>query len=250
MNKINFVISPNMKNYCHGFFTKKGGVSKGIYESLNCGKSSKDTSENIIKNRKIISRLLSIKYDNLLIANQFHSNKVAIVNKMDKNIKCDGMISTSKDISLGVLTADCCPILIAHRKNFMIGVIHLGWKGLFNNILENFFNKCRVLKLDIKDLIFALGPCIGQESYQVSLDFKKKFVKNDINSKEFFKIYEKKCFFDIRGYAKLILLKLGSTNIWCSKHNTYSENNMFFSYRYSKHNNYLDYGRMLSVIKN
>ncbi len=246
---INYSIAPNMKNFTHGFFNRKGGVSTNIYNSLNCGKSSNDNKENIIKNRKIISESLSFNYEKLLIANQFHSNKVEIIKEFKPNIKCDAMISLSNKLILGVLTADCCPILVAHQKKHISAVIHLGWKGLFSGILENFFYQIKTLSINTEDLIFALGPCIGLESYEVSDSFKKNFIKKDKKSNSFFINIKNKTFFDLRSYAKFKLIKLGVSDIWCSSEDTYKNSNDFFSYRYSVHNKLKDYGRMLSIIK-
>ena len=160
------------------------------------------------------------------------------------------MISLSNKIILGVLTADCCPILVGHKKKYLSAVIHLGWKGLFNDILKNFSNKIKTLEIDTSDLIFALGPCIGSKSYEVDANFEKKFMIKDELSKKFFVNVKNKILFDLRGYAKLILINLGFSNIWCSSEDTYEKFSDFFSYRYSMHNKFDDYGRMLSVIKN
>ncbi len=247
---IKYIIAPNLKNFKHGFFKRHGGVSEGIYDSLNCALSSLDQEENIIKNRKIISESLSFDFKKLLIANQSHSNKVEIINEFKSNINCDAMISLSNKIILGVLTADCCPILVGHKKKYLSAVIHLGWKGLFNDILKNFSNKIKTLEIEASDLIFALGPCIGSKSYEVDANFEKKFMIKDELSKKFFVNVKNKIFFDLRGYAKLTLINLGFSNIWCSSDDTYKKFSDFFSYRYSMHNKFDDYGRMLSVIKN
>lgn len=246
---INYSTAPNLKNFTHGFFNRNGGVSTNIYNSLNCGKSSNDSKENITKNRKIISESLNFNYEKLLIANQFHSNKVEIIKEFRSNIKCDAMISLSNKIILGVLTADCCPILVGHQNKYISAIIHLGWKGLFNGILENFFYQIKSLSINANDLIFALGPCIGLESYEISDSFKKNFIKKDKKSDSFFINIKNKTFFDLRSYAKFKLIELGFNDIWCSSEDTYKNSNDFFSYRYSVHNKLKDYGRMLSIIK-
>ena len=246
---IDYITAPNLKNYTHGFFKKKGGVSQGIYNSLNWSFSSKDKKENIIKNRKIIAESLNFNFEKLLIANQSHSNKVEIINDLKHNINCDAMISLSNKVILGVLTADCCPILIGHKKKYLSAIIHLGWRGLHNDILKNFSYKIKILDINFSDLIFALGPCIGAQSFEVDPNFKKKFIIKDDFSKKFFFNFKNKIFFDIRGYAKFILANLGVSNIWCSSEDTYKKFGDFFSYRYSVHNRFVDYGRMLSVIK-
>lgn len=247
---LNYISAPNLNNFTHGFFNKKGGVSKGIYDSLNCGMSSKDNKQNVLKNRIIISETLEFEFDKLLIANQSHSNKVEIIKNLRSGVNCDAMISLSPKIVLGVLTADCCPILVGHKKKHITAVIHLGWKGLFNGILENFLRQIKILNIKKSDLIFALGPCIGLNSYEVDICFKNKFIIKDKRSEKFFKFLKKKIFFDLRGYAYFTLTNLGFSNLWYSSHDTYKEHCNFFSYRYSVHNKKMDYGRMLSVIKN
>ena len=246
---LEYIKAPNLNNMTHGFFKRNGGVSVGIYRSLNCSLSSKDKKGNIIKNRRIISELLDFNSQKLIIANQSHSNKVKIVSDIQSNPNCDAMITLSKTIALGVLTADCCPILVGHKKNHLSAVIHLGWKGLFNDILKNFAREIKALDINFNDLIFALGPCIGFHSFEVGSDFIKNFIMKDDLSRKFFVSIENRTFFDLRGYAKFILINLGYSNIWCSSDDTYKKFNDFFSFRYSVHNNFKDYGRMLSVIK-
>ena len=138
-------------------------------------------------------------------------------------------------------------ILVGQKH--LSAVIHLGWKGLFNDILKNFAYKIKSLDTDFSDLIFALGPCIGFHSFEVGSDFKKNFIMKDELSLKFFVVIKNRIFFDLRGYAKLILINLGFSNIWCSSDDTYKNFSDFFSYRYSVHNNFIDYGRMLSIIK-
>lgn len=248
MNK--YYKAPNLFNFSHGFFSKNGGVSEGVYESLNCGKLSKDAISNIEENRSIIANILNFEKKNLVIANQHHSNKVCIIDTASKGFKCDALITVSKDLTLGVLTADCCPILIGHKNSLIVGTIHLGWKGLLNGIIENFILEIKNLNLKLSDLLVALGPCIGKKSYEVDSIFFNQFYKKDSKCLEYFiESGNYKFYFDIRGYAIQKLKNNGITNIWQSKEDTYIKNNEFFSFRYAKHNNYNDYGRMLSVIK-
>ena len=245
-----YYTSPIFKNIKHGFFSKKGGVSKGIYNSLNCGNSSLDNKNNIVKNRKIVSSLLDFNIESLIIGNQFHSSKVAVIDSYQNNLKCDSLICLSENITIGVLTADCCPILVAHKKKLIVATIHLGWKGLFNGIIENFLYEVKNLNIKKSDLLFSLGPCIGKNSYEVDYNFKENFINKDSQSSSFFSYLDNSKFlFDLRGYAKLLLNSLGCSNIWCSNQDTYAQKKDFFSYRQSTHNNLNDYGRMISVIK-
>ena len=131
----------------HCFFSRKKGFSKGIYKSLNCGRGSKDKRKNITKNLNYVSKRMGVKNNRLLLMYQTHSNKVIIVNKknLKKVIKSDAMITKVKGVALGVVTADCVPILIYDYKNDIIGCIHAGWKGAFSNIIKNTINKIRKL---------------------------------------------------------------------------------------------------------
>ena len=245
-----FVKSKNLKGYKHGFFSKLGGVSKGIYSSLNCGYSSFDKKENIDMNRKIIAKKLDFKISDLIIPNQYHSNKIFFSDNKSKEFKCDGIINFLPKIVIGVLSADCCPILVGHKKNLFTACIHIGWKGLYKQIVENFISKIENLNINKEDILVAIGPSIGFKSYQVSEEFRENFIKKDISSSVFFN-YNKtkdKLYFNIKGliYKKFYVNNI--KNIWISKLDTYIHNEKFFSYRYSSHNGKVDYGRMLSVI--
>ena len=250
LNNMFFVKSKKLSKIKHGFFSKLGGVSKGNYSSLNCGYSSNDKKENIEINRKIIANKLNFKIHSLIVPNQYHSNKILLTNHKLNKYKCDGLINFSNKITLGILTADCCPILVAHKRNLLTGCIHVGWKGLYNLILENFVNKIESLKVKKNDVLFALGPSIGRKSYQVSEQFRDNFIKKENFALDFF-YYDKinsGLYFDLKGLIFKKLTILGINNIWISKLDTYCEHERFFSYRYSCHKNKKDYGRMLSVI--
>ncbi len=245
-----FLKSKNLKSYKHGFFTRLGGVSKSYYNSLNCGFSSNDSSSNIKKNRALILNKFNLNLEALTVPNQYHSNKIKVFKTRTKSYKCDGIINTKPGVALGVLTADCCPILIGHKKKELTGVIHAGWKGVYNGILENFISKVDELNFKKNDLIFALGPCIGKNSYEVSKIFKKSFLEKYPEKECFFTAKKNKNYFNfnLRGCIIQILRKKNISDIWSSKSDTYRYPKRYFSYRYSVHKGYKDYGRMLSLI--
>ena len=161
------------KNINHCFFSRKGGFSKGIYKSLNCGQGSKDNKKNINKNLNFVSKKIKINKKKLALMYQTHSNKVIIINNKNKNLikfKSDALITKIKGIALGVVTADCVPIILFDSQNQIIGCIHAGWKGAFIGIIENTIKKFK--KLNSKNKIYAaIGPCIGNKSYEVDLAF-------------------------------------------------------------------------------
>ena len=238
------------KNVKHCFFSKKGGFSKGIYKSLNCGKGSKDTKKNVNKNLSLVSKKLKINDKKLSLMYQTHSSKVIVINKKNKNFKrfySDALITKMKDIALGVVTADCVPIILYDIKNQIIGCVHAGWKGAKSGIIENTIKRFR--KLNSKNKIFAsVGPCIGQKSYEVDIDFYKRFVsKSKKNSVYFVKKNNNKKLFNLRKYVNDKLIKL-NVKVDHVKHDTFREKNRFFSYRRSQKLKEKDYGRCISVI--
>ena len=239
-----------LKDIKHCFFSRKGGYSKGIYKGLNCGRGSKDKKKNINKNLIYVSRKMSIKKNNLILMHQSHSNKVVEIktDNYDKKIHSDAMITRVKNVALGVVTADCVPILIYEKKNKIIGCIHAGWKGAFSGIIEKTILKIK--KINPRSKIYAsIGPCIGKNSYEIDLKFFKKFMsRTKMNQRYFYKKNKSKKFFDLRKYvnAKLLKLKVITDHV---NYDTFKEKNYFFSYRRSSYLKEADYGRCISVIK-
>ena len=238
------------KNIKHCFFSRKGGFSKGIYKSLNCGKGSKDKKENVYKNLTLVSKKMKIDLNRLSLMYQTHSNKTIIITRKNKNSKkfnSDALITNLEGIALGVVTADCVPIILYDIKNQIIGCIHAGWKGASSGIIENTINKFK--KLNSKNKIFAsIGPCIGVKSYEVDLKFYKKFItRSKNNSVYFLKKNKYKKFFNLRKYVndKLVRLKVKVDHV---NHDTFKERSTFFSYRRSQKLGDNDYGRSISVI--
>ena len=181
---------------------------------------------------------------------QTHSSKVIVINKKNKNFKrfySDALITKMKDIALGVVTADCVPIILYDIKNQIIGCVHAGWKGAKSGIIENTIKRFR--KLNSKNKIFAsVGPCIGQKSYEVDINFYKRFVsKSKKNSVYFVKKNNNKKLFNLRKYVNDKLIKL-NVKVDHVKHDTFREKNRFFSYRRSQKLKEKDYGRCISVI--
>jgi hypothetical protein len=193
---------------------------------------------------------MGVKKKQLILMSQSHSNEVIEIKKSNynKKISCDAMITRVKGLSLGVLTADCVPIIIYDLKNDIIGCIHAGWKGALSGIIKNTVKKLK--KLNSDNILFAsVGPCIGKESYEIDLNFYKKFIlRSKKNKKYFSKIKKDKRFFDLRSFVadKLKELKVKVDHV---NHNTFKEKSNFFSYRRSCKLKQIDYGRCISVIR-
>ena len=238
------------KEIKHCFFSRKGGVSEGLYKSLNCGLGSRDKRKNILKNLSYVAKKLKSNKKNLILMKQTHSNKVIKIknNNSNKKIISDAIITNKKGIILGVLTADCVPILLFDYSSKYIACIHAGWRGAFSGIIENTITKIK--KLTSQNNFYAsVGPCIGRNNYEVDLKFYYKFVKRAKNNKRYFsKKNSKKKFFDLRNFIndKLVRLNVKTDHVI---HDTFEESNNFFSYRRSSNLGHNDYGRCLSVIK-
>ena len=238
------------KKIKHCFFSKKGGFSNGVYKSLNCGEGSLDKKKNIRKNLTFVSKKMGIKRSNLILMYQTHSNKVIEVkkNKFSRKIRSDAIITRDKKIALGVVTADCVPVLLCDAKNEMVGCIHAGWKGALKGIIKNTVSKIR--KNNKYGKIFAcIGPCIGRKNYEVGLKFYRKFMSKSNKNKLYFSFKNKnKKLFNLRKFVKDKLKEL-NVSVDHVNHDTYKERNNFFSYRRSIILKEKDYGRCISVIR-
>jgi polyphenol oxidase len=238
------------KKLKHCFFSKKGGFSKGFYKSLNCGKGSRDNKQDVLRNLKYVSKKLSIKKDKLVLMNQTHSNKVVEITKKNymSIIHADAMITKISGLALGVVTADCVPIIIYDSENKIVGCIHAGWKGAISGIIKNTVSKIK--KLNSKNKIFAsVGPCIGKKSYEVDFTFYNKFLSISKKNKKYFSYKnKKKKLFNLRKFVadKLSELKVTVDHV---NHDTFRESNNFFSYRRSCKLKQNDYGRCISTIR-
>ena len=238
-----------LRNIKHCFFSRKKGFSKGIYASLNCGRGSKDKKLNINKNLNFVSSKMRVSKKKLVLMFQTHSNKVVEIKKNNykKNIKADAMVTKMKGIALGVVTADCVPIILYDNKNQIIGCIHAGWKGAYLDIIRNTIKKIK--QMNSNNQIYAcVGPCIGQKSYEVDLKFFKKFVSLSHKNKKYFsRKRDDKKLFNLRRFVtdKLLKHKIKVDQV---NRDTYAEKSNFFSYRRSTKLSEKDYGRCISAI--
>ena len=238
------------KKIKHCFFSRKEGFSKGIYRSLNCGKGSGDNKKDVLKNLSYVSKKMYVRENNLILMNQTHSAKVFEIkkNNYNKKINSDAVITKVKGLALGVLTADCVPVLIYDFKNDIVGCIHAGWKGVFSGIIKNTVNKIK--KQNPKSTIFAtIGPCLGVKNYEVDLNFYKKFINKSRKNKKYFLHKNKdKKLFNLRKFVtdRLTELKVRVDHV---NYDTFRDKKNFFSYRRSCKLKQNDYGRCISVIR-
>ena len=236
----------------HGFFNKKGGVSKGIYKSLNCGTGSKDKKANIKKNLEIVKKKISEKSKQIFLVKQIHGNKFIFLDKSSiiksRSIIADAIITEKRNFPIAVLTADCVPILLFDKKRKMVAAIHAGWKSAFKGIINKVIKFMLKKGCKTKDITVAIGPSISRKSYNVKLDFKSKFIKKHKKNKIFFRIRNKTTYFDLQNYVKYQLKLNKISRIDTIDIDTYDEKNNFFSARRSLRLKHDDYGRNISII--
>ena len=240
------------KNIKHCFFSRKNGFSIGHYLSLNCGLESGDKKENVLKNLHLVSKKIGCKEEVLITLNQTHSSKVVYFeneSSIKNKLSGDAIVTKIKNVAIGILAADCAPILLYDHSKKIIGCIHSGWRGTLNGVIRNTVKKFKELNSNIDNLIAVVGPCIGKENYEVKIDFYEKFVSQNLKYEIFFKkIIDEKYIFDLRGFINGELSNLNIKNIENIEMDTFSKKDFFYSNRRSSLNNEQDYGRCISVI--
>ena len=237
----------------HGFFTRQGGVSSGVLSSLNCGYGSMDSSENVNENRNRAMAKIGCTADHLNTVYQIHSPDVAVADRpwsLGDRPKADAIVTSRKNLALGILTADCTPVLFADPANGVIGAAHAGWKGALGGVLENCVRVMVEQGAERRRISAAIGPCIHQQSYEVGPEFHQSFVAAMASNDRFFAPSKRDQHFqfDLPGYVRSALEKLGLQQIDDVGVDTYCDKDRFFSYRRTTHLHETDYGRGLSAI--
>jgi hypothetical protein len=239
-------------NVRHGFFTRQGGASEGIYASLNCGLGSDDDKAHVHENRRRAMREIGLSEDALRTVYQIHSANAVTIEDNTKNTaraKADALVSAQPGIALGVLAADCAPVLLADPKNGIIGAAHSGWRGAVSGVIEATVKAMTHLGAEPGQIIAVIGPCIGQESYEVSAEFPQPFQAQDPANDRFFAPGRRDSHlqFDLAGYVLSRLTAVGVTSSSTLGADTYADEDLF-SYRRTCHRGEPDYGRNLSTI--
>jgi len=239
-------------NVRHGFMTRQGGLSTGIYASQNCGLGSNDVAQNVLENRARVVQKLGLGQAPLVTCHQIHS--ASVVNVVEPWLpsqapQADAMVTKCPNIVLGILTADCVPVLFADPIASVVGGAHAGWKGAVGGVLPNTIAAMVDLGAKIENIYVAIGPCIHQESYEVGADLRTQVLKTDAWAERFFKATQHDHYqFDLPGYVAQQLVHLSLTKVETVDCDTYGQKDQFFSYRRTTHNGGGDYGRQISVI--
>jgi YfiH family protein len=242
-----------LPNIRHGFFTRQGGVSVGLYASLNCGPGSGDAPEKVFANRAIVAGTLGAAPGALVTAHQIHSNRAVIVEKpwTHKDApQADALVTNRPGIALGVLTADCLPILLADNERKIIAAAHAGWKGAFDGIIEATVEAMRKLGANSESITAAIGPGIAQHSYEVGPEFFGRFMQRDMLNRDCFlpALRQDHHLFDLKAYAKKRLQSAGVFQVTVLENDTCAEEEKFFSWRRTCLRKEKSYGRQISAI--
>lgn len=238
---------------CHAFFTRRGGVSGGLFASLNCGFGSGDDINHVERNRAIAASQLDLPPERLVTCHQVHGTHVITVERpwhREANPRADGMVSKARGIALGVLAADCAPVLFADPEAGVIGAAHGGWRGALAGIMEATVSAMTALGARAERIRAGIGPCIGQPSYEVGAEFEAAYAAADSENRRFFAPGARAghFLFDLPGYIAQRLDNLGLAAVEYSGHDTAAEEALFFSYRRACLRGEKDYGRGLAAI--
>jgi polyphenol oxidase len=237
----------------HGFFTRQGGASRGLYASLNCGAGSKDDRVAVIENRSRVAQHLGAFNDDVQTIYQVHSARAVAVDALierESLPQADGLVTRTRGLVIGILTADCAPVLFADADAGVVGAAHAGWRGALGGILEATVATMEELGAERSRIFAALGPTIGPKSYEVGEDFVAEFGAADTGSARFFNTPrgKSKPHFDLPAYVMDRLGKLGIHHTDQQSPCTYENESMFFSFRRTTHRKEPDYGRQISAI--
>ena len=255
MTSAEFITAPALDHpaVAHGFFTRRGGVSGGLYASLNGGTGSRDARSNVMENRRRMAEALGVAPDRLVLPWLVHSpDALAIEAPFAESArpKCDGLATRARGLALGVTGADCGVVLLASAADGVIGACHAGWKGAFTGVLEATVTRMTELGARRDAITAALGPTIARGSYEVGPEFRARFVARDEDYGVFFAPSRRPDhhLFDLPGFIGTRLRATGIGHVADLGLDTYADEARFFSYRRATHRGEADYGRLVAAI--
>jgi hypothetical protein len=237
----------------HGFFTREGGVSEGLYASLNCGLASGDDLDCVAENRTRALAHLGLAADRLATVFQVHSNRAALAEApwpAEERPKVDALVTKTTGLAIGILTADCVPVLFADRKAGVVAAAHAGWRGALDGVLEATLAAMQRLGAREESTLAAVGPAIEQPSYEVGPEFPAPFLEQDPANGDFFQAAPRDghFLFDLKGYIARRLARAGIAQVESLTADTCGDPTRFFSYRRACLHGEPAYGRLLSAI--
>lgn len=248
---LEILTSDSLSPLRHGFFTRRGGASSGIFLGLNCGVGSSDQSEAVKLNRSRVAQAMQVEPLALTAVHQVHSPDVVIISAPTaERPKADAMVTNEPGIALSILTADCQPVLFADIQAGVIGAAHAGWRGALDGVLEATLDAMETLGADRANTVAVIGPTISQRTYEVGEEFFEDFmVQDNANARFFANGVDGKYLFDLPGLGLQKLRQAGIGSAEWTHQCTYSDPDRFYSYRRSTHAKEADYGRLISCIR-
>lgn len=246
---LEILTSASLSPLQHGFFTRKGGASSGVFSGLNCGTGSSDQQEMVTINRERVATAMGVA--DLARVHQVHSADVVVVEGPQREAqKADALVTNVPGIALSILTADCQPVLFADREHGVIGAAHAGWRGALDGVLANTIETMVGLGATREGITAVIGPTISQRAYEVGPEFLDEFLSTDSeNSRFFVQGTGDRFLFDLPAFGIHCLRTAGIAKAEWIRHCTYSDPERFFSYRRATHKKEADYGRLISVIR-
>ncbi|MFK7836248.1 MAG: peptidoglycan editing factor PgeF [Sulfitobacter sp.] len=247
---LEILTSDSLADIRHGFFTRRGGASSGVFAGLNCGHGSSDQSEIVRINRARVAEAMGVPEDYLTGVHQVHSAEVITVTvPLSEKPKADALVTNTPGIALSALAADCQPVLFADAKARVIGAAHAGWRGALDGVLEATVDAMEALGAARDHITAVIGPCISQRAYEVGPEFFEDFIAEDPSYDRFFiQGNGDRMLFDLPGFGLSRLRGAGVGHAEWTRHCTYSDADRFYSYRRSTHAKEADYGRLISAI--
>ena len=234
----------------HGFFTRQGGASSGVFQGLNCGNGSTDQADIVRINRARVAEAMGVEAEALHTVRQIHSAKVAVIETDSPVTDADAMVTATPGLAIGILTADCMPILMADTQAGVVAATHAGWKGALGGIIENTVAAMERLGADRGRISASIGPAISQSCYEVGPEMLDDFLMEDDQAHRFFAQGQgDRLHFDLPGFGLRALRTAGVAAAEWTRHCTYRDADRFFSYRRATHAHEADYGRLISCIR-
>jgi polyphenol oxidase len=251
LSEVEVIRAASLAGLPHGFLGRRGGVSEGVLAGLNVGYGSSDERSAIDENRRrAVAALLPAA--ELATVHQIHSAAVVYAERawaQGERPRADAMVTDRPNLLLGILTADCAPVLLADVGAGVIGAAHAGWRGALAGVTDSVIAAMEELGARRESIRAAVGPCIGQASYEVDERFRRTFLEQDAANDRFFVAGQTdKSHFDLKAYVLHRLVAAGIVEVEALKHDTYADPDRFYSYRRATHRGESDYGRQLSAI--
>ena len=249
---VRYITSELLTPHKHGFFTRQGGASSGIFHGLNCGAGSSDQADIVTINRARVAEAMDAGAKDLATVHQIHSAHAVVVTEGAKSTtQADAMVTNTQGVLLGILTADCQPVLFSDPVAGVVAAAHAGWRGALDGVLANTVTTMESLGATRGNIRAVIGPCISQPNYEVGAEFREAFIANDPTFEGYFIAGQAadKFQFDLPAFGLDMLRAAGLTQIAWTGHCTYADEARFYSYRRSCHKKEADYGRLISTIR-